>query len=69
MGDNHKLTKRETDVLRLLADGLTTKGVAKKLGITFSTAHAHRARILHALGVGNTVLAVRQAIREGIIDP
>jgi DNA-binding CsgD family transcriptional regulator len=64
----HILTGRETAVLRLLADGLTTKTVAARLGIAFSTAAQHRARILQKLRVESTVLAVRWAIRYGIVD-
>jgi len=61
------LTARETQVLRLMADGLTTKVIAAQLNITFKTAACHRGRILQKLGVDSTVSAVRWAIREGLV--
>lgn len=64
-----RLTAREVEVLRLLADGLTSKDVAQALGIAFKTATCHRSRILAKLGVTETVSAVRWAIRERLIEP
>lgn len=62
-------TKREMEVLCLLADGLHTKAVANQLGISFKTAACHRYRILQKLGVESTVSAVRWAIRNGFVQP
>jgi DNA-binding CsgD family transcriptional regulator len=62
------LTPRELTVLKLMADGLTTKEIAASLGITFKTVSSHRTHILGKLGVHETVLAVRWAIRTGLID-
>jgi DNA-binding NarL/FixJ family response regulator len=61
------LTAREMQVLRLMADGLSTKEIAVQLGITFKTAASHRSRILSKLGVHETVSAVRWAIRNSLI--
>lgn len=63
------LTKRELEVLELMADGLTTKAIGTRLGVTFKTAACHRGRILSKLGVESTVSAVRWAIRQGLITP
>jgi two-component system, NarL family, response regulator NreC len=63
------LTKRELEVLHLMADGLTTKAIAARLGVTFKTAACHRGRILQKLSVDSTVSAVRWAIRVGIVIP
>jgi DNA-binding CsgD family transcriptional regulator len=63
------LTKRELEVLHLMADGLTTKTIGARLGVTFKTAACHRGRILQKLGVDSTVSAVRWAIRTGIVRP
>jgi DNA-binding NarL/FixJ family response regulator len=63
------LTKRELEVLHLMADGLTTKAIATRLGVTFKTAACHRGRILQKLSVESTVSAVRWAIRTGIVAP
>jgi DNA-binding NarL/FixJ family response regulator len=62
------LSKREVEVLRLMADGLTTKAIAGRLSISFKTAACHRSHILEKIGVDCTVSAVRWAIREGLID-
>jgi DNA-binding NarL/FixJ family response regulator len=61
------LTRRELEVLHLMAEGLTTKAIGAQLGVTFKTAACHRGRILQKLGVDSTVTAVRWAIREGLI--
>lgn len=63
------LTAREAEVLRLLADGLTSRDIAERLHIGFKTATSHRNNILTKLGVHSTVSAVRWAIRRGIIEP
>ena len=62
-----RLTRREIEVLHLLADGLSSREVAGRLHIGFKTATSHRNNILTKLGVHETVLAVRWAIRKGII--
>ena len=63
------LTAREAEVLRLLADGLTSREIAVRLRIGFKTATSHRNNILTKLGMHSTVSAVRWAIRKGMIEP
>lgn len=63
------LTPREVEVLKLIAEGLSTKQVGKQLGISFKTAAAHRSHILSKLGVHGTVSAVRWAIRQKLVEP
>jgi DNA-binding NarL/FixJ family response regulator len=63
------LTPREMQVLRLMADGLTTKEIAEQLNVRFKTAACHRFRLLQKLNVTSTVTAVRWAIRAGIVEP
>ena len=63
------LTVREVEVLRLMADGLSTRAIASSLAISFKTAACHRYRILQKLGVESTVSAVRWAIRSGLVEP
>jgi DNA-binding CsgD family transcriptional regulator len=63
-----RLTTREVTVLKLMADGLTTKEIAASLGVTFKTVASHRTHILEKLNFHETVLAVRWAIRTGLID-
>ncbi len=62
------LTNREVQVLKLLANGMSSREVAQELTISFKTATSHRNNILTKLGVHDTVLAVRWAIRQGLIE-
>ena len=63
------LTAREIEVLRLMADGLSTKRIAEELNVSFKTAACHRYRVLQKLCVDSTVAAVRLAIRQGLVAP
>jgi DNA-binding NarL/FixJ family response regulator len=63
------LTARELEVLRLMADGLSTKQIAARLEVSFKTAACHRYRVLQKLCVDSTVIAVRLAIRQGLVEP
>ena len=60
------LTPREREVFHLIADGLTTKEIARRLDISAKTAENHRARVLQKLGARNTAEVVRYAIRRGL---
>jgi PAS domain S-box-containing protein len=62
------LTERERQVLKLIADGKSTKEAAAQLGISYKTADSHRSRILEKLGVHETASMVRFAIRAGLIQ-
>ena len=62
------LTPREREVLRLVAEGKTTKEVAATLGISAKTAEAHRTRIMKKLETHNTASTVRYAIRQGLVQ-
>jgi DNA-binding NarL/FixJ family response regulator len=54
------LTCREEEVLRLVADGLTDREIAVRLGVSRRTAEAHVAHILHKLGARNRAQAVER---------
>jgi two-component system response regulator NreC len=62
------LTPREREVLRLIADGKTTKQVAQLLGVSAKTADAHRTRLMSKLDIHETASLVRYAIRRGLIE-
>ena len=62
------LTAREREVLHLIAEGMTTKEVARRLGIGVKTAENHRGRVLAKLGLRNTAEVVRYAIGKGLLD-
>jgi len=61
------LTPREIDVLELLAEGLTNKAIAVRLGISDQTVKFHVASICGKLGAANRTDAVRRAVRRGLI--
>ncbi|HVL26398.1 MAG TPA: response regulator transcription factor [Thermomicrobiales bacterium] len=63
------LTERETDVLRLLADGQSNKEIARNLSIGEKTVKTHVSNILAKLNVQSRTQAVLQAMRAGIIPP
>ena len=61
------LTGRETDVLRLLADGQSNKEIAANLSIGEKTVKTHVSNILTKLGVQSRTQAVLAAMRSGLI--
>jgi DNA-binding NarL/FixJ family response regulator len=61
------LTRRELEVLQLVADGLSNKAIAERLGISDQTAKFHVASICAKLGAANRTQAVRRALRRGLI--
>jgi len=63
-----RLTAREREVFHLIAEGLTTKEIARRLEISAKTAENHRARVLDKVGVRNTAELVRYALRKGLLD-
>jgi DNA-binding NarL/FixJ family response regulator len=63
-----RLTAREREVFHLIAEGHTTKEVARNLGISVKTAENHRTRVLDKVGVRNTAELVRYALRKGLLD-
>jgi len=62
------LSRRETQVLRLIVAGKTSKEIAALLGISFKTAVTHRASIMGKLNVHEIASVVREAIRRGLVD-
>jgi DNA-binding NarL/FixJ family response regulator len=63
------LTAREQEVLQLVAEGKSTKEIAKLLRIGYKTADSHRARIMKKIKVHDTPSLVRYALRRGLIQP
>jgi ATP/maltotriose-dependent transcriptional regulator MalT len=61
------LTSREVQVLELLAEGLSNKNIAERLGISDQTVKFHVASISGKLGAVNRTDAVRRAVRRGLI--
>jgi len=63
------LTEREREVLQLVAEGLSSKEIAARLGLSVKTAETHRANLMAKLNVRKTSGLVRLAIREGLVAP
>ena len=63
-----KLTKRELEVLRLLADGVRQDEIAERLFISRKTVGTHVANILRKLGVHSQIQAVALAYREELLE-
>ena len=62
-----ELTRRELEVLALLADGMTNREIANELFISDKTASVHVSRILSKLDVSNRTAAASLAHQLGII--
>ena len=60
------LTPRQTEVLRLLADGLSNKEIAARLYLSPGTVERHLATIYRKLGLGGRVAAARYAVEHGL---
>jgi DNA-binding NarL/FixJ family response regulator len=63
------LTEREIELLRLVADGMSNKAIARALSVSENTVKYHMRNILQKLGAQNRTEAVTLAIRAGLLDP
>jgi DNA-binding NarL/FixJ family response regulator len=63
------LTPREDEVLKLIAEGTSSKGIAEALTISLKTVERHRSNILAKLGMRDRTELTRYAIRAGLIEP
>ncbi len=61
------LTPRECQVLRLVAEGLSSAAIARRLGISARTAETHRANVMRKLGLHGTTEVVRFALQRGLL--
>lgn len=66
--ENKDLSKREIEVLRQIASGLSNREIADKLFISIRTVDAHRNHIMQKLNIKSTAQLVKYAIKEKIID-
>jgi len=62
------LTPRETEVVKLIAEGQTNRDIAAELVISEKTVERHRANILGKLGMRDRVELTRYAIRRGLVE-
>ena len=64
----NKLTSREQEIMRMLAEGVSKSNIADRLCISIKTVENHRTNIMRKLNIHNAMELVRYAARLGLID-
>lgn len=64
----HELTRREREVLDLIAQGMSNKEIAATLFVSVGTVKAHVSNLLRKLGAADRTQAVLKAIKEGLVE-
>jgi DNA-binding NarL/FixJ family response regulator len=64
-----RLSRREREVLRLIADGIRSPSIAEQLHISLGTVEVHRRNIMRKLGLRSVAELTRYAVREGLVLP
>ena len=67
-GSAVELSARQREVLQLIAEGRSTKDIAKKLGVSIKTAETHRSELMRRLDIHDVAGLVRYAIRRGLVS-
>jgi len=62
------LSPRQREILKLVADGLNTKEIARHLSISAKTVETHRAQLMERLNIHDVAGLVRFAIKMGLVD-
>jgi DNA-binding NarL/FixJ family response regulator len=62
-----QLTPRQSEVLKFIAEGLTTKEIAQTLGLSAKTVDAHRTQLMRELDIHDIAGLVRYAVRVGLV--
>ena len=63
------LSGRESEVVKLIAEGLTSREIGDVLSISDKTVERHRSNVLEKLGLKDRVALTRYAIRRGLVEP
>jgi len=63
------LSKRELEVIQLIAEGFTNPQISEKLFVSPHTVITHRRNILQKLGAKNTAAVVLYAVQAGLVSP
>lgn len=63
------LTSREDEIVKLIAEGHSSKEIAQRLTISIKTVERHRSNILEKLGMRDRTELTRYAIRVGLVEP
>jgi DNA-binding NarL/FixJ family response regulator len=64
-----RLTPHQREILRMLAEGLSAKEIARKLDISARTVESQKYQLMESLGVESSAQLIRIAIRHGIVEP
>lgn len=64
----HILTPRQREILQLIAEGLTTKDIARKLDLSIKTVDTHRTQLMDRLDIHDVAGLVRYAVRSGLVE-
>jgi DNA-binding NarL/FixJ family response regulator len=68
-GPADPLTPRESEVVKLIAEGHTSREIGELLVISEKTVERHRANVLEKLGLRDRVALTRYAVRRGLVEP
>ncbi len=68
-GPLDKLTSRQREILQLIAEGHSTKGMADRLSLSVKTVETHRAQLMERLNIHDIAGLVRFAIQVGLVHP
>jgi DNA-binding NarL/FixJ family response regulator len=68
-GPLEALSPRQRDVLRRIAEGRSTRDIARELGLSVKTVETHRAHLMDRLDIRDVAGLVRYAIRTGLVRP
>jgi DNA-binding NarL/FixJ family response regulator len=66
--ENYRLTKRQTQILECLAEGLSNKAISERLNLSEGTVKVHLAAVYQALRVRSRTEAVQVASHHGLLD-
>jgi DNA-binding NarL/FixJ family response regulator len=68
LSSRERLSPRQTQILKLIAEGKTTKQVALELAISVKTVETHRSALIMRVGVRDVAGLVRYAVKIGLVD-
>ena len=68
MAEDIRLTRTETEILKDIAQGMTTREIAERRFSSFHTVNTHRKNIFRKLGVNTVHEATKYALRAGLVD-
>lgn len=67
-GDDDRLTRRQVEILKLIARGLASKQIGFELGISSKTVDVHRARLMERLDINDVASLTMYAVRMGLVQ-